>query len=433
MRIRILREAGGIGDVVRCSVVSRALRAQYPGAEVWAYIAEPFVDLWRRAAPGDRIIPVALAERRPRHAAPDAVRYPYLARVPAGVAAPWGRADDLTIDLYCPALAHELAQGRQQWLDRIDLFCRAAGVAPRDRRPQLTPFAVDEVAAESALARAGLGESDRGRSCIALQPFSTDPGRDWPVGRWRELAGQLARLRPDIRVFVLDSCAGRTRTFPLPRICGQPLPVVAAILKRCSLLIAPDSGLFHLAAAVGTPAVGLFASQSGGIVSRHYPQHTYVQPPADAACPGGGSWPCFWQRPAECVRAHLKATGRTCAALARIVVEDVCAAALAVLDNGSVWPSALLPDTTASAGGETVPIISRPDASCDRVVMERSFTPAAFREAFRVLRVGGELLVVAATELAALPGMVRLGREVADGRQLTRWRKVDTWPRPGAG
>ena len=40
--------------------------------------------------------------------------------------------------------------------------------------------------------------------------------------------------------------------------CGQPLNTSAALYQRCALLVGPDSGAAHLAAAVGTPTVRLY-------------------------------------------------------------------------------------------------------------------------------------------------------------------------------
>ena len=47
------------------------------------------------------------------------------------------------------------------------------------------------------------------------------------------------------------------------------LPEVAAVMARCALFVGNDSGLMHLAAAAGTPTLGLFgptpASEYGPI------------------------------------------------------------------------------------------------------------------------------------------------------------------------
>jgi ADP-heptose:LPS heptosyltransferase len=37
-----------------------------------------------------------------------------------------------------------------------------------------------------------------------------------------------------------------------------PLPKLSALLKRCNLFVSSDSGIMHLATAVGTPTLGIF-------------------------------------------------------------------------------------------------------------------------------------------------------------------------------
>jgi ADP-heptose:LPS heptosyltransferase len=44
-----------------------------------------------------------------------------------------------------------------------------------------------------------------------------------------------------------------------------PLDELAAILKQCSLYVGNDSGITHLAAAVGTPVVALFGPTDPGV------------------------------------------------------------------------------------------------------------------------------------------------------------------------
>jgi heptosyltransferase-3 len=53
---------------------------------------------------------------------------------------------------------------------------------------------------------------------------------------------------------------GRTLTGELPVLSGLPLSELAALMKGASLYIGNDSGPMHVAAAVGTPVVGIFGS-----------------------------------------------------------------------------------------------------------------------------------------------------------------------------
>jgi ADP-heptose:LPS heptosyltransferase len=62
-------------------------------------------------------------------------------------------------------------------------------------------------------------------------------------------------------------------------LCGEldGLAEVAAVLERCDLLVCGDSPLLHLAAAVGTPSVGLFGPTSGSVRAPYGPEHRVVQ------------------------------------------------------------------------------------------------------------------------------------------------------------
>jgi len=418
MRIRILREAGGIGDIVRCAVIARALREKYPRAELWAFIAAPFVPLWERACRCRHVIPVQPHQRRPRLADPDPERWPYLA-------APNGETFDLTVDLYDPAFRVECEQAHDNHLDRIDLWCRAAGVNPANKTPCLHLCAEDLGAADALLKAHGLS-GNRG-ALIAVQPFSTDPARDWPEPKWRRLASLLQWTGH--RVFVLDAAPGRVRAFPVPRMCSQPLPVAAALISRADLLIGPDSGLSHVAAAVGTPAVTLFGSQSGAQCTRYYPRALYVNPPPGTECPNGGRWPCFWRRPRGCGREEHRRDGRTCAAIGRIEIETVYDAATAWLTRPSHnVPQRVTGVVSARNSVSDGALLPRGDASTDTVQIAGRLSAGTFLEAFRVLRVGGSLHLKARDPIGRLPGM-RPAERSRNGEWIRhRFIKANTWP-----
>jgi heptosyltransferase-2 len=93
--------------------------------------------------------------------------------------------------------------------------------------------------------------------------------KEWPQERFLEVAHLLERdgFRP---VFVgSDSARERERAAAMARECGgidlagrTDLPTFAALLESAALFIGNDSGPMHLAAAVGTPTVGIFGSTS---------------------------------------------------------------------------------------------------------------------------------------------------------------------------
>ena len=108
-----------------------------------------------------------------------------------------------------------------------------------------------------------------GAPVIGLGPTANWDGKIWPperfVALFRELArGPLAGARP--AVFAGPGAAERARALPvldaLPDaidLAGTAsLPEAAACLARCDLFVGNDSGLMHLAAASGTPTLGLF-------------------------------------------------------------------------------------------------------------------------------------------------------------------------------
>ena len=313
--VRVVREAGGIGDVVRIFPTLRALAERHPGADLYLCAPAEFRDLYEHSGVSFHFLPAPADGRRPRGGRLDERRWPYLA-------APPGVVFERSIDLYCPAFRYELEAGPDVRKDRIELFAEAAGVWPCEALPR---YAVR--ADEARRARRWIEAHRLARPLVGLQPFSTDPARDWPEAHWRALADALAHA--GFGVVVFDGCPGRTRGFRQARCAGKSIAFAAAAIAACDLMIAPDSGLLHLAAAVGTPTVGLFASQRGDVVTRHYPRAQVLTPPADAPKPAGCPWPrpCVWNRPAACTRAALKASGRTCAALSTLGWEEVLAAA----------------------------------------------------------------------------------------------------------
>jgi ADP-heptose:LPS heptosyltransferase len=85
-----------------------------------------------------------------------------------------------------------------------------------------------------------------------IHPFSGSPHKNWPLERFRQLARGLARRMP------VHWCSGPDD----PPLSGarriDDLYELACWLAEASLYVGNDSGITHLAAAVGTPVLAIF-------------------------------------------------------------------------------------------------------------------------------------------------------------------------------
>ncbi|MGI8819707.1 MAG: glycosyltransferase family 9 protein [Chthoniobacterales bacterium] len=106
---------------------------------------------------------------------------------------------------------------------------------------------------------------ERSKPLIALHPGSGSATKNWPLGYWVELGNRLTA--PDARLVVIAGEAERAQLaelhrawsdLPVSYVVDQPLPHVAAVIARCALFIGHDSGISHIAAAVGTSSLLLF-------------------------------------------------------------------------------------------------------------------------------------------------------------------------------
>jgi heptosyltransferase III len=85
-----------------------------------------------------------------------------------------------------------------------------------------------------------------------IHPFSGSPRKNWPLEKFRALAQKLEHTGP------VSWCAGPDDP-PLPgAVRIDDLYELACWLARARLYIGNDSGVTHLAAAVGTPVLALF-------------------------------------------------------------------------------------------------------------------------------------------------------------------------------
>ena len=126
-----------------------------------------------------------------------------------------------------------------------------------------------EGALDFGLDRAALTGGAPARDAILLHATAR-PEKEWPVARWIELARALAArgLSP---VLPWGTEAERRRSaeiaaaVPGARAPGlQPLDAVARLIARAAFVVGVDTGLLHLAAALGVPLVAIFVGTEPG-------------------------------------------------------------------------------------------------------------------------------------------------------------------------
>ena len=130
--------------------------------------------------------------------------------------------------------------------------------------------------AEKILQSVGLAE---GFTVIAP---GTSGGREikaWSSQGFAQVADRLASEH-GLKTMVVG-LKGRKEICSLSRnavdLTGKtPLPVLAAILERAKIFVGVDSGLMHLAAAMGTPVVGLFGPTNPDITGPQGEGHAIV-------------------------------------------------------------------------------------------------------------------------------------------------------------
>jgi ADP-heptose:LPS heptosyltransferase len=179
---------------------------------------------------------------------------------------------------------------------RLQHFARFVGVDPADIGPALgvAPAAVPELA-------------DVAGPLVAVAIGAAQARRWWPLERYAAVVDSLGRSgcttvllgSPDEAERGRDLRAQLGGATPVVDLIGRiPLRQIAAVIRRCELFIGNDSGLGHVAAAVGTPTV-IVSCHPVGAPSDHVNAPERYQPiggrsvvvrpasPRDAHCAAG--------------------------------------------------------------------------------------------------------------------------------------------------
>ncbi len=147
----------------------------------------------------------------------------------------------------------------------------ALGLPPDATLPPPVPYPALQIDSHN---RARLVETlglDTSRPVVAFMPGAEyGPAKQWPLAHFAELAGRLARAGR--QVWILGSQKDRAAAETISTSINQSAPVnlcgrtrledAIDLLSLCAAAVSNDSGLMHVAAAVGVPVVGIYGSST---------------------------------------------------------------------------------------------------------------------------------------------------------------------------
>jgi ADP-heptose:LPS heptosyltransferase/predicted O-linked N-acetylglucosamine transferase (SPINDLY family)/2-polyprenyl-3-methyl-5-hydroxy-6-metoxy-1,4-benzoquinol methylase len=222
----ILRRQWAMGDAIWATPILRELRCLYPHHNM--LVVSGKTEVFMRNPDADLVFNVQYES------------YP----------------DDMFVDL-------DWAYEKRRELHILHAYSEASGVPSASSQPALYPSRGEfQICATHILRNFQFQGIER---LIAVHMAGTSPNRVWPQAHWKQFLVDLLQKDKKLGVIVLgngqDFSAADLGFFTDSVFClvrQLSLMHTAAVLSLCDLLVAPDSGVLHTAAAVGVPYLGLF-------------------------------------------------------------------------------------------------------------------------------------------------------------------------------
>src|SRR5712691_13408180 len=331
-----------IGDFVRCHTVVTLLRQRFPSRPIdmlTTAVVAPLIDYMPGVRKG---VVVDLPRKRLAFAAHRALARrlraegygqalvmprtwkaalaPYLAGIPQRT----GFVGEARF-----GLINDLRFGEKKLPRMIDRCGALALPKGATLPPDWPPPELDVPLHEAQAWRAGKGLADDGHPVIAFAPGAVGPSKRWPIAAYAEVARALTAQ--GFSVWVLGSPNEAPLAQEIVRAAGPSardltspdLRNAILALKLARAAVSNDSGLLHVAAAIGTASIGIFGPTS--------PWHWAPLNPRAATIETGTELPCRPCHKPTCRLGHHRC-------LRDIDPEQVFAAARAALAPVPVRP-----------------------------------------------------------------------------------------------
>jgi len=290
--ILVVRKSGGLGDIICCEPVIRGLRKKYPHAEIIFGMPREFVCLFEGCS-----------------------EITYKGYGSAELTIHWMRKYeeqyDILLDLHGPATNDEKYGSPP--CSRTESFCNYAGVKASCPEIHLTD---DEKSAALEVF------NEYPKPWIGFGPNGTNWTRNWPKDRWEKLTEETPGTK-----FYFDKEKESMFDRAIPFV-GKSLREVAALISQLDLMISVDTGLLHLAGAVGTRTFSIWGPSDPKRTLKHYPEAYYLDPAPYRAKAGCVS-PCLYN-PLSC----LDVTRPFSKCMEATEADDVITAIASILTDG---------------------------------------------------------------------------------------------------
>lgn len=249
--ICIDRPVGGIGDVLMATVAMRELKRENPGAKLTVAIDrhttydDTYYKLIYNADFIDEIVDSRYVNKR---------KY------------------DGYYNIKSVCIQREHSKLPQ--INRIDIFAKACGVK---KVKDSIPFYKEE-AHEEAWANQFLKKY---KKKIFIHSASNEEKRSYDRKNLSELIELILEELPEYYVLVSDFNKVLDRDIfkkeKIVNVSSLNIRETASVIKRSDFFFGPDSGLMHLAGAVGTKSLIAFGSIPPEVRINHYPTHTAIR------------------------------------------------------------------------------------------------------------------------------------------------------------
>ena len=279
----IVVSSTAIGDFLISSPAIRALRERYPNASITGHIHRNYITLFENNPYIDDVIPynggyrnffstvMAMRSKKPDAVVilhgngPQAIPMAWLSGAPFVVRIPNRSEYRYLLSNSAESPANACNPEEHGIQDRL----RIAGLLDATSDNKEMVLVVEDKERQEVDRYFKDKNADNASPLIGFQVAASTVSRMWMKDRFAQLGQQLLENDPQMKLIITGSPQERTYCEEVAEMIDNPrvlvtagelsLPQVPAMLETLDLLVTGDTGVMHMAIAVKTPTVALFA------------------------------------------------------------------------------------------------------------------------------------------------------------------------------